>query len=183
MKTILQCAIIALLLISQQSYSQTGYDVNLLRSGGSSSPFDRGNSVAVDADGNMYVAGNFSETAEFGALSVTSAGDQDGFIVKYNDQGVEQWARRVGGTGVDNINGISISGTDIYITGSFNGTANFNTPFSFVNNNLTSAGSTDIFVAKFNTSGTFLWTRRAGGTGGDVANSIAASGTDVYITG
>lgn len=183
MKTILQCAFFGLLLISQQSHSQTGYDVNLLRSGGSSSAFDRGNSVAVDADGNMYVAGNFSETATFGSLTVNSAGDQDGFIVKYNDQGVEQWVRRVGGTGVDNINGISISGTDVYITGSFNGIANFNTPFSFVNNNITSAGSTDIFLAKFNTSGTFLWTRRAGGTGGDVANSVAASGTDVYITG
>lgn len=183
MKTILQCAIFALLLISQQSYSQTGYDVNLLRSGGSSSAFDRGNSLAVDADGNMYVAGNFSGTAEFGSLTATSAGDVDGFIVKYNDQGVEQWVRRIGGTGVDNINGISISGTDVYITGSFNGTANFNTPFSFVNNNLISAGSTDIFLAKFNTSGTFLWTRRAGGTGGDVANSVAASGTDIYITG
>jgi hypothetical protein len=183
MKTILQGALIALLLISQQSYSQTGYDVNLLRSGGSSSAFDRGNSVAVDADGNMYVAGNFSETATFGSLTATSAGDQDGFIVKYNDQGVEQWVRRIGGTGVDHINGISISGTDVYITGSFSGTANFNTPFSFVNNNLNSAGSTDIFLAKFNTSGTFLWARRAGGTNGDVANSVAASGTDVYITG
>lgn len=183
MKTIFHFAFFTLLFITKTTYSQTGYDVNLLRSGGSSSPFDRGNSVAVDADGNMYVAGNFSGTAEFGALSVTSAGDQDGFIVKYNDQGVEQWVRRVGGTGVDNINGISISGTDVYITGSFNGTANFNTPFSFVNNNLISAGSTDIFLAKFNTSGTFLWTRRAGGTGGDVANSVAASGTDIYITG
>lgn len=183
MKTILHCAFFALLLISQQSFSQTGYNVNLLRSGGSSSAFDRGNSIAVDADGNMYVAGNFSETATFGSLTANSAGDQDGFIVKYDDQGVEQWIRRIGGTGLDQINGIAISGTDVYITGSFNGTANFNTPFSFVNNNLISAGSTDIFLAKFNTSGTFLWTRRAGGIAGDVAHSVAASGTDVYLTG
>lgn len=183
MKTSYQFAFFALLLFSITSFSQNGYTVDLLRSGGSSSVFDRGNAVAVDADGNMYVAGNFSETATFGSLTATSAGNQDGFIVKYNDQGEEQWVRRIGGTGLDQINGIAISGTDLYITGSFNGTANFNTPSSFVNNVLTSAGSSDIFLAKFNLSGTFLWTRRAGGIGSDVAYSIAASGADIYITG
>lgn len=183
MKTSYQFAFFALLLFSITSFSQSGYTVDLLRSGGSSSVFDRGNAVAVDADGNMYVAGNFSETAEFGSLSATSAGDQDGFIVKYNAQGEEQWVRRIGGTGLDNINGIAISGTDLYITGSFNGVANFNTPSSFVNNVITSAGSSDIFLAKFNLSGTFLWTRRAGGIGSDVSYSVAASGADVYITG
>lgn len=184
MKTILlRCVLFALFLNCSFVFSQTGYGVNLLRSGGSSESFDNGKAVAVDDDGNMYMAGTFSQTATFGSQSVTSAGDVDGYIVKYNPQGVALWAKRVGGTGVDQIRGIAISGTELYVTGFFNGTANFNTPYSFINNNLISAGSSDIFLAKYDLNGTFLWARRGGGTNVDQASGIAVSGADIYITG
>jgi len=49
---------------------------------------------------------------------------------------------------------------------------------------LTSLGSFDVFVAKFNpTSNQFAWAQRAGGTGNDIATALAVSGTNVYMTG
>lgn len=162
--------------------SQQGFQADLLRSGGSAL-LDRGEGVAVDADGNMYLAGYFQGTASFQGVSVTSAGSTDGFIVKYDPHGNVVWARRMGGTGVDEIRGITITGNDLYVVGYFNDAANFNNPSSFGSNVLNSAGSSDIFLAKYTTGGAFLWARRAGGTNGDRANGVATDGTNVYLTG
>lgn len=43
---------------------------------------DGGNGVAIDPAGNVYVVGWFSETAEFGGTTLTSAGGHDGFVWK-----------------------------------------------------------------------------------------------------
>lgn len=162
--------------------SQQGFQADLLRSGGSTL-LDRSDAVAVDADGNMYLAGYFQGTATFQGFSLTSAGNTDGFIVKYDPQGNVVWARRMGGTGADEIRGITITGNDLYVVGYFNDATNFNTPSSFGSNVLNSAGSTDIFLAKYTTGGGFLWARRAGGTNVDRANGVATDGTNVYLTG
>lgn len=67
---------------------------------------------------------------------------------------------------------------NVYITGSFAGTVSFGAyP-------VTSAGSADIYVAKWNNlSNSFVWAQRAGGTGNDRSESIAISGSSIYIAG
>lgn len=67
---------------------------------------DLANGVAVDASGNIYVTGSFSGTnASFGLnannvpVTLTSSGSEDIFIVKYNANGVVQWARSAGAPG------------------------------------------------------------------------------------
>ena len=65
-----------------------------------------------------------------------------------------------------------------YITGDFFGTA------SFDGVSLSSAGDKDIFVAKVNAVGEFLWARRAGSAGEDFGAGIALDGAgNVYVTG
>ncbi|WP_207220062.1 Ig-like domain repeat protein, partial [Emticicia agri] len=142
-----------------------------------------GTGVVVDASGNVYKTGYFKGTVTFGSTTLASAGAYDIFIVKYNTSGVVQWAKRAGGTFDDRGNGIAVSGTDIYVTGQFMTTANFNTPSASGSNELVSAGSTDIFVAKYNDSGTVEWIKRGGGSIADVGNGITVLGTDVYVTG
>jgi hypothetical protein len=183
MKALLYFGILSIiLLINAESVAQAGFDVNLLRFGGGT-VHDHGRAIAVDDDGNIYVAGFFEGTATFQGVSVATAGNRDGFLLKYDPNGSLLWLRRMGGTDLDEIRGIAVSGTDVYVVGVFNGTVNFNNPSSFGSNTLVSAGGSDIFLAKYTTNGAFLWARRAGGTSADAANAVATDGTNVYLTG
>ncbi|RFS18434.1 Ig-like domain repeat protein [Emticicia sp. C21] len=152
---------------------------------GSSSDEVVAKSIGIDAGDNVYQVGYFKGTATFGTTTLTSAGAEDIFIVKYDASGNFQWAKRAGGTGVDKANDIAVSGLDIYVSGEFNGTANFNTPSAIGSNEIVSAGSTDIFLGKYNTSGELVWIKRAGGSGQDLSRGVAisASRQDVFITG
>lgn len=88
------------------------------------------------------------------------------------------WAKKSGGTQSDI--GWAIdkdNSSNYYVTGEFRGTATFGTT------NLTSAGSSDIFLSKYNSAGTHLWSIRAGGSGIDAGMAVATNGTSVYIGG
>jgi IPT/TIG domain len=70
---------------------------------------------------------------------------------------------------------------NIYTTGDFQGTVNFNPNGSAVN--LTSAGGTDIYVAKYSSTGMLDWAKSIGGTGTDLSGPIAVDGSgNVYIS-
>jgi hypothetical protein len=70
------------------------------------------------------------------------------------------------------IKGIKIDASgNRYVTGSFNGTEDFDPSGSTAN--LTSAGSNDIFIAKYNSSGAYVWAKGMGGTGSDQGNFLA----------
>ena len=124
----------------------TNYDiqgnVQWARGGGGSSN-DIARSVTVDNNSNIYVVGDFSSTATFGATTLTSAGGNDVIILKYNPDGSVAWARQAGGSGEDT--GCRIYAdpyNDILVSGSFSSTANFGDLV------LTSVNGADMFVAK-----------------------------------
>jgi hypothetical protein len=136
--------------------------------------------TSIGSDGSIYVGGIFSDTIAFGTTKLVSSGRDDIYIVKYNSTGTVQWAKRAGGVNNDEIWGLVVSGSDVYIAGGFQETMRFDT---LANATITSMGSADIFIAKYNTNGMFQWAKRAGGTERDVAYNLAVSGTDIYITG
>ena len=129
------------------------------RLGGASSDYTY--SIAVDSNSNVYIAGRTDSQG---------AGNSDALIAKYNDSGVIQWQRSLGGTSVDLANGIAVDGSgNAYIVGT---TAS------------QGAGGNDILVAKYNTSGVIQWQRSLGGTSGELGNAIAVdSSGNVYIAG
>ena len=143
--------------------------------------WDCGNSISTDANGNSYITGQFSSpTITFGSTTLTNAGDNDIFVVKYDGAGNVLWAKSAGGTYTDSGNSISTDASgNSYITGSF-----FSPTITFGSTTLTNAGGSDIFVVKYDGAGNVLWAKSAGGTGSGIGTSISidASGNS-YITG
>ncbi len=157
--------------------------------GASSTSAEYVNDVAVNkSTGDVYVVGVYgtgSLNTPYGANMNAVYGNADAFLVKYNTNGLVQWARRMGGTGNDAALSVAVDNNgDVVVVGKFQNTANFyHTPASTPSYDLTSAGSDDIFTAKYNSSGTFLWAARGGGTGSDQANGVRADANGVYVTG
>jgi hypothetical protein len=148
---------------------------------------DSVNILQVDSSGNVYTTGTFSGTADFdpgtGVSNLTSAGGDDVFISKLNSDGSFAWAKSLGGTNFDGVSGLKVdSSGNVYTTGYFSGTADFD-PGTGVSN-LTSAGSVDVFISKLNSDGSFAWAKSLGGTNYDYVNSLEVdSSGNVYTNG
>jgi len=141
--------------------------------------------TAVDAAGNVYLAGSFENSVALGGTTLTSVGDADVFVAKFSPASNQfVWAQRVGGTGQDFAYALAVSGTGVYVAGGFrSSTADFG-PTTLTNAG--PGGSDDVFVAKLTdagSSGSFAWAQRAGGTDNDGALALAVSGTSVYMAG
>src|SRR5690606_12503157 len=95
-----------------------------------------------------------------GIADHTSAGSSDFFIVKLDQGGNYIWSTRRGGSSNDYCNAIAVDEDDnIFTTGRFEGTVGFSNP----GNNLTSAGSSDVFILKLDSEAGFVWAKRLGG--------------------
>ena len=148
---------------------------------------DVGLSVAVDSTGNVYTTGYFEQTVDFdpgaGTTDLTTGGGSDVFVSKLDASGNLVFAKRFGGSNDDG--GISISvdsNGNIHTTGYFEERVDFDPGAG--TSNLTSAGGTDVFVSKIDSSGNLLLAKSFGGTANDVGRSIAFDSTgNIYTTG
>jgi hypothetical protein len=161
-------------------YSSSGSLVWAKRYGGSS--YDMAQAIAVDGNGNVVVIGYFKGTADFGSGSMTSSGgSNDVFLAKYASDGSPLWAKRFGATTSDYGFGVAVDGSgNVLVTGDFSSTVDFG------GGPLTPSGGGDIFVAKYSSSGAYVWAEHFGGTSsfGSHANSVAVDGSgNVLLTG
>ncbi|MBD0257330.1 MAG: SBBP repeat-containing protein [Cytophagales bacterium] len=141
--------------------------------------------------GYVFVTGSFQNTVRFGsyhgldASPLTSSGGSDVFVARYNaSTGTLDWARKAGGTQDDYGNGIAVDGSDnVYVTGGFYGSIYFSTGFLVFP--LNSLGISDIFLAKYNVSGTLQMSRRLGGLGYDYGQAVGVDkyNGEIYLTG
>ena len=152
---------------------------------------DKSYANSIDTNGNVYVEGSFSGTANFnpgGTYNLTAKGSYDGFIVKLDNDGNFVWAKQIGGIGasvnseyvvVDSNNNFNV-----YITGSFIGTVDFDPGAGVSNMSSSPIGVYDIFVYKLDSSGNFIWAKQMGGTGTDISyHAILDSSGNIYTTG
>lgn len=148
---------------------------------------DAGLSIAVDVTGNVYTTGYFENTVDFdpgsGTTNLISEGETDVFIQKLDAMGNFLWAKSFGSWNVDSGTGISVDESgNVYTTGRFTHIVDFDPGLE--TNNLTSTGSSDIFIQKMDALGNFLWARSFGGSGYDSVHSIAVDlDENVYTTG
>jgi hypothetical protein len=140
---------------------------------------DYGKSIIIDATGNTYITGNFQETAFFASYSLTSSGYSDIFVAKMDTDGNWLWAIQAGGSSENTSTSITMDNTgNHFITGYFEGTATFGS-YSLI-----SIEETDIFVAKIDANGDWLWATKAGGTDKDCGYAITVDNSEsVYLTG
>ena len=133
--------------------------------------YDEARGVATDSSGNVYVTGY----TEGGLDGNTNLGKADLFVVKYNSSGTKQWANQLGTWDTDFANGIATdSSGNVYVTGSTYRSLDGNT----------SAGNADLFVVKYNSSGTKQWTKQLGSSSDDYANDVVTdSSGNAYVTG
>jgi hypothetical protein len=122
--------------------------------------------IVIDDFNQIYLSGFFTGDLNYDGTIVSSQGAaEDIVLAKIDTAGTLQWMISEGSDGLaDRANGLTTDPSgSVYVTGYFSGTADFSgTP-------LTSAGSFDMFLAKYNTSGTLLWVTRNGDIGADIA--------------
>jgi hypothetical protein len=135
--------------------------------------------MITDKGGNIYICGWFEETINLSNISLSSAGEYDMFIAKYNSSDSLLWVAQAGGNESDMAKGLSFDLSDnLFVTGYFEGNATFGS------NTIASSGSRDVFLSKYDTSGNLIWTKYSGGSGLDEANAIATDPLgNILITG
>ena len=148
---------------------------------------DRGSSIILDSDNNVYTTGNFAGIVDFdpgaGTSNLTSAGSGDIYVSKLDSAGDFVLAKAMGSTSYDQAYAISVDSDDnIYTTGYFPGTADFDPGAG--TSNLTSAGGSDIFVSKLDSAGDFVWARAMGGSSSDYSlDIILDADSNIFTTG
>ncbi|PKR82198.1 hypothetical protein CW751_02380 [Brumimicrobium salinarum] len=150
--------------------------------------------IHVDNSGDIIYTGSFMGTVDFdpglGTYELSSSGyttppyiSPDVFVSKLDENGSFLWAKSLGGVANDGGSDVAtdVNG-NIYISGSFVGTSDFNPDSSTYN--LTSIGDRDAFVLKLNSNGEFVWAKSFGGSQADGIKSLTIDGNgNIYTTG
>lgn len=137
--------------------------------------------VGVDAAGNVYITGVFTDGhIAFENQPVDAIGSTDIFIAKFNPDGTLNWAHGAGGVSADQAFSISVdSSGNSFIAGVFN-----NVVAKFEDYDLGPSEGDDVFVVKYGNSGKLVWAKKAGGGGTDSAYGTALDRAgNLYVTG
>jgi hypothetical protein len=143
--------------------------------------------ITLDPSGNVYCVGEFTGTVDFdpgtAVFNITGAGSIDIFITKLNSAGNFIWGKSIGGTNMDIVYAITSDfDGNIYTTGDFGGTADFDPGVGTYY--IPAAGSDDFFVSKLDPLGNFVWAKAFGGMGVAVSHAMVVdSSQNVYTTG
>ncbi len=164
-------------------------------------------SVAVDASGDTYLAGQFYGQTNFDTKNHTPAGDKtatsgsgpDFFVAKYDPTGNLLWVQTGGGPSTDTIYGLNVNSGHVYISGSYIGTKSTLTGLlnqsvftgsgpNDPNTSKPDGNASDGFVMNLNASdGSFVWGQDIHSTsaqGSDTPSAITSDASgNVYITG
>ncbi len=138
---------------------------------------DEAYALSSDISGNIYMSGYFTQPASFGTIKLTSAGQADMFLAKYDPSGNVLWAKRAGGKGDDRATSVKTDASgSSYISGNYT-----NDSISFGSVLIPNDSVDNSFIAKYDTDGKVIWAK---GIGGDCeATDLAVFGNNVYVCG
>jgi hypothetical protein len=169
-------------LISSYNLNSQDYTYQWAVQGSQSGDFIDPVDVCSDNVGNSYVLFQYSEAVSFGSVTLQPIGGNDIGVVKFDSEGVAQWAANAGSDGNDRGNAISVSTTgEIYVTGYITGDAAFGI-FPPVQSNHND-GSTEFFVGKLSSNGQWLWVRTQQGLAISEGRDIAVDPSGNVVVG
>lgn len=123
--------------------------------------------VRFTSDGGIVAGGTFIDRAVVGGDSVLSVGDRDLLLVRYSASGAVLWKRAFGGTEMDNFYSIALAPDDsVIVAGLVRGPVDFGLGMTVP------IGRYDFFIAKYAATGTPIWVKRFGGSGGVFAQVL-----------
>ena len=130
-----------------------------------------GRELTTDSSGNIYVTG----FTRGGLDGNTNLGSSDIFLIKYNSSGTKIWTKQLGTSKHEDAYQVTTDSTGhIYMTGYTAGDLYGNT----------NSGGKDIFLIKFNSSGTKIWTKQLGTSKGEEGFEVTTDSSDnIYVTG
>jgi len=171
------------ILISIHLSAQTYEWVNTFGSTGSDRIFE----LTTMPNGDIVTTGYFNGTVDFDPSSSTAnktaVGNRDIVICRYGENGSFKWVKTFGGSA--NEQGLKVKSDleeNIYTTGTFSGTVDFDPGTSI--SNLSSNGGNDIFISKLDSAGDYIWAKSIGGTADDEGLEVLPlSNGDVVVCG
>ena len=170
--------LLVLLFVSGNIYSQTFQWARAAAGQG----FDYGNYITTDDSGNVYLSGQFEYDCNFGPKTVSTAGQHDIFVAKYNSSGTLIWVKRAGSTDGDAGHGIGLDAQrNIYTTGEFEKTCYFS-----VTDSVTVGGTNinNIYISKYDNNGNLVWLRSVVSNGDGRGRALACdTAGNIYFTG
>ncbi|RYY33653.1 MAG: T9SS type A sorting domain-containing protein [Sphingobacteriaceae bacterium] len=127
---------------------------------------DQVNDITIDKNSDVFIAGFFNGSISFDAITLTSAGSGDGFLVKLNSGGAVVWARKIGGNDADDVKVIECYNDNIFIGGNY-----ASTNLDIDGTVLAKTHAFHGYYAKLNQSGNAIWAKKGssnllGGIGG-----------------
>jgi hypothetical protein len=194
---------------------QADWAVGIFPTHGGANTGLRQHSATKDASGNIYVTGGYSSSQVITLAHRSGSGQtpssvtlpvsvnttyQDAYIIKYNSDGIVQWATTIRGTNTTTNSdigyGIAVDSTNnVYVTGTYR-MANTTSTLPLqsasgngqVNSSVTLPATTtpEIFLVKYNSNGIVQWATaiRGGGGSGESGYGLAVDSTNsVYVTG
>ena len=170
---LLPCLLFCCLQVSAQSFDWTSTVYNF--SAGTNNFAETGRAMAIDLNGNTYLAIRARDTVQVGTV-LQAATDTAvlNYLVKYNLAGGVEWVRSFYSDNLLN-EGFNIrdietdTAGNVFATGDFTGMIQLDATTSFS----TPVGSRDVFVAKWNSGGGLVWAVTGGGPGIRFSNSLA----------
>lgn len=148
--------------------------------------YDNSSSITCDNSGNLYIMGNFAETVDFdpgtGIANATSLGNLDAFVLKIDSSANFTWVKTFGKNFILGCSIVSDQSSNIYITGTFGDTIDFDPGIGI--HNLSAVGNHDVYIQKLDTSGNLVWAKSFGGQAYDLGRSICVdSSGNIYTVG
>jgi hypothetical protein len=122
---------------------------------------DKITAVVPDNEGNVYVAGNiYPGGSNINGVPLTCNGYSDIFLAKFDCQANLLWYKTAGGIFDDNVTGLELDDMgNLYLAGTLDA-GNFN-KWMFFDTLIGDSNITSWYIAKFDTSGNYLWGKMA----------------------
>lgn len=131
----------------------------------------------VDASQNVYITGSIGANTDMdpsaASLVLAPTGLPNAYFAKYNSTGGLIFANLISGNFSEGTDISADLSGNVYVTGSFTNSCDFDPSAASASLTTNPTNISDIFLAKYDASGNFVFAKKIGGPGGDIAYQVA----------